>query len=187
MNSEVSSLWMTSAVVIGLAVGAALAMQPSFNGYLGRYVHHPIQAAFISFATATVLITVISLAVGAFPPRMTVSPSELPWWAWCGGVLGVLVVTTSLTVVPRLGSLPWIAAMMTGQTIMAIVLDHFGMFGNPRSPASPLRLLGAGLLIAGVLIVVQAKRLEIANEPNVDSPTESTKDTAPPGFSDTPG
>ena len=31
---------------------------------------------------------------------------------------------------------------------------------NPPTPISSLRLLGAGLLIVGVLVIVQAKRLE---------------------------
>jgi transporter family-2 protein len=49
---------------------------------------------------------------------------------------------------------------MTGQTVAALLLDHFGLLGNPRTEASPLRLIGAGLLITGVLVIVQAKRLE---------------------------
>jgi transporter family-2 protein len=49
---------------------------------------------------------------------------------------------------------------MTGQTVAAMLLDHFGLLGNPRAEASPLRLLGASLLIAGVLVIVQAKRTE---------------------------
>ena len=54
---------------------------------------------------------------------------------------------------------------MTGQTIAALVLDHFGLLGNPRTEASPLRLLGAGFLVAGVLVIVQAKRMEHSQTP----------------------
>ena len=44
------------------------------------------------------------------------------------------------------------------------MLDHYGLLGNPRADASPLRLFGAGLLIAGVLVIVQAKRLELMDQ-----------------------
>jgi transporter family-2 protein len=148
------------AVLIGLAAGCLLGTQPSVNGQLGRNVEHPLQAALISFATGTAILLVLSVLSGNFPPVFVTPPGNLPWWVWCGGLIGVVLVTTSLILVPRIGSLPWFAAVMTGQTIAAIVLDHFGLLGNPRATASPLRLIGGGLLIAGVLVIVQAKRIE---------------------------
>lgn len=149
------------AVIVGLAAGGLLGMQPSVNGQLGLSVHHPLQAALISFGSGTVLLTVISLALGVFPPSFRNMPGELPWWIWCGGAIGVVMVTTSLILVPRIGSLPWFAAVMTGQIVAALLLDHFGLLGNPRAAASPLRLLGAGLMIASVLVVVYAKHAEL--------------------------
>ena len=157
------STWLVAAVVIGLAAGCLLAMQSSVNGFLGQNVEHPMQASFISFLTGTTIILIINFFTRSFPPRFTTDPTSLPWWAWIGGAIGVVMVTSSLIIVPRVGSLPWFAALMTGQTVMAIVLDHFGLLGNPRSAASPLRLVGAALLIAGVLVIVQAKRLEQAS------------------------
>ncbi len=152
------------AIVIGLLAGGLLGTQPSVNGQLGRHLEHPLQASLISFASGTAILLVLSLASGVFPPAFTASPQALPWWIWFGGAIGVVLVTTSLILVPRIGSLPWFAAVMTGQTLAAIVLDHYGLLGNPRAEASPLRLLGAGLLIAGVLVIVQAKRLEFQDE-----------------------
>jgi transporter family-2 protein len=151
-----------TAVAIGLAAGCLLGTQPSVNGQLGRSLEHPLQAAFISFASGTAIIVLISTLGGSFPPAFTTPPRQLPWWIWSGGAIGVVMVATSLVLVPRVGSLPWFAAVMTGQTVSALVLDHYGLLGNPRSPTSPLRLLGTGLLIAGVLVIVQAKRIELA-------------------------
>ena len=114
----------------------------------------------ISFASGTAILFVLCLLSGNFPPHFTAPASQLPWWIWFGGAIGVVLVTTSLILVPRIGSLPWFAAVMTGQTVAALLLDHFGLLGNPKAHASPLRLLGTGLLIAGVLVIVQAKRME---------------------------
>jgi len=154
------------AVAIGLMAGCLLGAQPSVNGQLGRYVEHPLQASLISFASGTAIILVLSLFSGSFPPTFTVPPRELPWWIWFGGSIGVIMVTTSLILVPRVGSLPWFAAVMTGQTVAALVLDHYGLLGNPRSAATPMRLLGAALLIAGVVVIVQAKRIEYGSGAN---------------------
>ncbi|MCD0458079.1 DMT family transporter [Roseiconus lacunae] len=163
------------AVVIGLLAGGLLGAQPSVNGLLGKSVAHPLQASLISFSCGTAVLLVLTLTVGGgFPPRFVVSPSQLPWWAWTGGAIGVVMVSTSLFLVPRVGSLPWFAAVMTGQTIAALFLDHYGWLGNPRSPVSLLRLIGTLLLILGVLAIVGAKQMEQdQSATNVETKTDS--------------
>lgn len=159
--------------MIGLAAGCLLGAQPSVNGQLGLNVAHPLQASLISFATGFGILLVLSVVTGTFPPRMTAPVSQLPWWIWFGGAIGVIMVTTSLILVPKVGSLPWFAAVMTGQIIAAITLDHFGWLGNPKAIASPLRLLGGALMIAGVMVIVYAKRSEQqALQPNITEAAE---------------
>ena len=145
------------AIAIGLLVGCLFGIQPSVNGSLGASVAHPLQASLISFGSGTALIIIGCLATGNFPPRFTTAPSGLPLWMWAGGLIGVMIVTSSLIMVPKVGSLLWFASLITGQILTATALDHFGWLGNPQVTASPLRLLGAGLLLAGLLVIVAAK------------------------------
>lgn len=168
------------AILIGLVAGCLLGTQPSVNGQLGKNLEHPLQASLISFASGTLIILVLSVATGSFPPVFTAPPQAFPWWIWCGGAIGVVLVTSSLILVPRVGSLPWFAAVMTGQTVAALLLDHFGLLGNPRTEASPLRLIGAGLLIAGVLVIVQAKRLEHLQKIQRPVPVSENSNPKPP-------
>lgn len=167
------------AILIGLVAGCLLGAQPSVNGQLGKYLEHPLQASLISFASGTLILLVLSVGTRAFPPVFTAPLRDFPWWIWCGGAIGVVLVTSSLILVPRVGSLPWFAAVMTGQTIAALLLDHFGLLGNPRAEASPLRLLGAGLLIAGVLVIVQAKRMEHSQTARPSKP-DARESNSPP-------
>tara|TARA_R110002167_G_scaffold257488_1_gene463936 strand:+ start:156 stop:773 length:618 start_codon:yes stop_codon:yes gene_type:complete len=153
---------LTIAILVGLAAGCLLGVQPSANGSLSKVLAHPYQAALISFSVGTALLLILCLFSGVFPPSFQSTPGQLPWWIWSGGAIGVVVVTTSLFFVPRVGSVPWFAAIMTGQTLAAILLDHYGWMGNPQATASPLRLLGVALLVAGVLVIAQAKRGEQA-------------------------
>jgi transporter family-2 protein len=161
------------AVLVGLAAGCLLGVQPSVNGTLGANVRHPLQASLISFGSGTAFLLVITIVSGTFPPTFSTPVQQLPWWIWTGGAIGVVMVTTSLLFVPRVGSLPWFAAVMTGQTVAAIFLDHYALLGNPRTVASPLRLLGACLLIAGVMVIVQAKRMERSHADPVPTSVES--------------
>lgn len=154
------------AIAIGLAAGCLLGAQPSVNGQLGLSVAHPLQAALISFASGTTILLVLCLTVGQFPPSFQSPPGNLPWWIWLGGAIGVVMVTTSLIFVPRVGSLPWFAAVMSGQILAALLLDHYGLLGNPKASASPLRLLGAGLMLASVLVVAYTKHSEVKRDPS---------------------
>lgn len=166
------------AVVIGLLAGCLLGAQPSANGYLGRHLAHPLQAAVISFGSGFALLLLLSLVAGVFPPRFSTPASGLPWWVWTGGAIGTVVVTTSLIFVPRIGSLTWFAAVITGQVLAALIVDQWGMMGNPRSPASPLRLLGAMMLIGGILLITRAKTLELRS--NTAPPPNAASADQPP-------
>lgn len=148
------------AIAVGLLAGCLLGTQPSANGFLGRTLGHPLQAAVISFGSGFALLVLLSLGFGVFPPRFNTSPAALPWWAWTGGAIGTVLVTSSLYFVPRIGSLSWFGAVITGQVLAALILDQWGLMGNPRSSASPMRILGALMLIGGVLLITRAKAME---------------------------
>lgn len=162
MNPVANTSLLLIAILVGLFAGGLLGTQPSVNGYLGQQVSHPLQAAFISFSSGTATLLLLCIATNHFPPVFNTSPHDLPWWSWTGGLIGVILVTSSLIFVPKVGSLPWFAAVMTGQTIAALFLDHFGLLGNPRTPISPLRIIGTSLLVAGVMVIVYAKHKERA-------------------------
>lgn len=154
-------MFFLAAIAVGLGAGALLGTQPSVNGSLGKSVAHPLQASLISFGSGTAILLLLTATIGGgFPPRFTTAAQTLPWWIWIGGAIGVTMVSTSLWLVPRIGSLPWFAAVMTGQTVAALVLDHYGLLGNPKSPLSLLKLLGVVFLLLGVATVVAAKHLE---------------------------
>jgi len=42
---------------------------------------------------------------------------------------------------------------IAGQMTFALVLDHYGAVGFPERSMSPGRALGAGLLVAGVVLI----------------------------------
>ena len=171
-----SATFLVVAIVVGLLTGCLLGTQPSINGALGGAVKYPLQASLISFITGTSLLLVLTIVSGQFPPAFVKPPSELPWWIWFGGAVGVVMVSTSLFFVPRIGSLWWFAAVMTGQTITALFLDHFGLLGNPRSPINGLRILGVVLLLLGVFSIVGAKYLEYKHtHPALQSDEQASK------------
>ena len=172
--------WLTIAIATGLVSGFLFGTQPSVNGHMSRQLGHPLQASIVSFVTGTAILVGIAIAMGVFPPRLSSSVSQLPWWCWSGGAIGALLVTASLIFVPRIGSLPWHATIITGQLVAALVLDHFGLLGNPQESMSKSRFAGALLLVVGVILIFWAKATPkpVPNEvaPAVTVSENATKD-----------
>jgi transporter family-2 protein len=141
------------AVVLTAAVGGAIALQAPINSHLGRSVG-TFQAAFLSFAIGTLLLTMIAaLAKGGLG---TVGhASDVPWYYLTGGVLGAAYVTSVLVTVRSLGAGGVVAATIAGQLSMSVMVDHFGWLGVERQPITAVRFAGILLLAAGVFLIVR--------------------------------
>jgi transporter family-2 protein len=135
-----------------LLAGALMPLQAGVNAQLARWVGHPAVASLISFAVGTLVLVAYSAALRPQLPALS-ALAEAPWWVWVGGLLGGVFVTAAATLAPRLGAATFISVTIAGQVLVSILLDHFGVVGFPERPLTPLRLLGALLLVAGVLLV----------------------------------
>jgi transporter family-2 protein len=68
-------------------------------------------------------------------------------------VFGANYVLMAIILAPRLGAATLIALTVTGQMFASIVADHYGILGYPVHPVSMWRIAGAGLLLAGVVLI----------------------------------
>ena len=80
-----------------------------------------------------------------------------PWWAWTGGCLGAFFVLSSLVLAPKLGAAAFVATTIVGTMAASLVIDHFGLIVFRPQPVTILRLVGAALVVAG-MIMIQWKR-----------------------------
>ena len=77
----------------------------------------------------------------------------MPGWVWLGGLLGALYVVGVIYLAPRLGAATMIGFIVTGQLLTSLLLDHFGVVGFPLHPVNGWRILGALLLVTGVILI----------------------------------
>jgi transporter family-2 protein len=85
------------------------------------------------------------------PPLAAVRSTQ--WWNWVGGPLGALIVLAGAALTSYLGAAVFIAAVVGGQLLCSLVLDHFALMGLPEQPITPGRVLGAVLVVAGVVCI----------------------------------
>jgi bacterial/archaeal transporter family-2 protein len=139
-------------LVLAFAGGAALPFQAGVNAQLATWLGSPVRAAFVSFLVGTLVL----LAASAFVFKPLPSWGRLgnaPWWVWVGGVLGAFFVAASVVTAPKLGAAQLVAFVVAGQAVASLVIDQFGWVGFESKHVSAGRLLGMGLVGAGVALV----------------------------------
>ena len=138
-------------LVLALAAGGALPFQAGINARLASFVGGPIRASAISFAVGTVVLVALALAATrglATTDRL----GSMPWWGWLGGVVGAGYVASTVAAAPRLGALNLFAAVIFGQLLCSVVLDHFGVLYREH-PLNAGRIAGVALLAGGIALV----------------------------------
>ena len=140
--------------LLALLAGGLMALQPPVNSRLASQCSHPLQASVISFGTGCVALIILGSLMKIGLPSAN-DLSSLPPWAWTGGLIGCYMVTVSLLVAPELGATRWIALVLAGQIAVSLYLDHFGLLGFVKQPINWIRVLGLGLVIAGVILVLR--------------------------------
>lgn len=141
-------------IIITIIIGTLMPVQAGLNAELGRYLKNPFFGAFISFFTGTILLLSILLFKGMQWEELRRLPSA-PIHLLSGGLLGALFVGSSIYLIPRLGATTMIGAFVTGQLLMSVVIDHYGLMSLPVQPASFSRLFGILLLFAGLFLVLK--------------------------------
>jgi transporter family-2 protein len=86
-----------------------------------------------------------------WPSMQTAARSH--WISWTGGLFGATYIALSILLLPKLGAATVIALMVAGQLAGSLVFDHFGLLGIPVHPVSAVRVAGAVLLLAGVVLI----------------------------------
>lgn len=139
-------------IVLAIAAGGCIAVQAAANGSLRTHLSDARYAAFFSIC-GTILTAVLAMLVLRPPLPAAAAIRGTPWWTWVGGPLGAIFVLAGAALAPRLGAAAFISAVVAGQLISSLVLDHFGLMNVPQQPLTAARLLGAALVFAGVLLV----------------------------------
>ncbi len=146
---------MNPGIYLFIIVGGVLqAMGSAMNAQLYRSLINPWLASLVSFAL------VVCFFLGAFAVLHKPLPSVqqvigMPWWAPLAGVVGAVAVYAGLVLVGKVGAGPYTGLNVTAALITSIAIDHFGWLNVEMHRASPMRLLGAALMVGGVSLIAR--------------------------------
>ena len=143
-------------ILIAFVAGATSSFQVIVNAQLRSYLVHPMQATLVSFVVGTLVSSVYCIVLRSPLPSAS-EVGRAPWWVWIGGLLGTLFVWSSIVVSPRIGVAALLCAVVAGQMMASLLIDHFGWLNATPFPINPQRLLGATLVVIGAVVMATGK------------------------------
>jgi transporter family-2 protein len=143
----------SSVLLLGFALlaGAVVPFQAGANATLGRMLGHPLWATLVSLAISIAIIIPVMMAFKVSAPTFS-NTFKGPWWIWLGGAAGVIYITAALLLAPKLGATNFIIAVIAGQMIASLLIDHFGLVGLPVKPVNLARICGVVMILLGLAI-----------------------------------
>ena len=145
-------------------MGLLMPFQTAANSRLRGVVGPAYVSTLVSFSVSTLALLLVSLLAGI--PILPTSQmlATAPWWSWFVGIVAVVTITIAIHLFKEIGQLQALIIPMFSQLIFSLLIDHFGWFGAKVIPLGTNRIIGALLLIIGVILVVVLPRLKAGHQ-----------------------
>ena len=149
------------AVAFAVGAGALVGVQRALNGQINEFTEQSAATSYLNFIMGTSFLLVL-LIVGTIINGDELAPLPSgPWWIYTGGVIGVIYIAFTSTIVQHLGVLTFTMFSVGGNLLGSLLIDIF----SPSEGVHISWYLVAGICVTyiGVLIngaSVQGKRLK---------------------------
>jgi transporter family-2 protein len=111
------------AVTAGCIAGAVVGVQRALNGQINEHSHQSFTTSLLNFITGTTFLVILILA-GVVLGKNHLSPLPAgPWWIYTGGVIGVIYIAFTSTIVQHLGVLTFTLFSVGGQLAGSLIID----------------------------------------------------------------
>jgi transporter family-2 protein len=112
-----------AAVILGVVAGAIVGIQRALNGQINEHSQQSFTTSLLNFAMGTTFLTVLLLiAIVLGETELSPLPAG-PWWIYTGGVIGVVYIAFTSTIVQHLGVLTFTLISVGGQLVGSLLID----------------------------------------------------------------
>lgn len=134
-------------------LGVVLTVHLAMNATVGAALANPRvgNALFWSIGAITAIaIGLTGWRSGALAPIGQINPVLLT-----AGAMGATLVFGIAWLIPQIGAGPMTLCLLVGQIVSGMVISHFGWLGSPVQPISVMNLVGALVMIVGVVLATR--------------------------------
>ncbi|RKD73548.1 transporter family-2 protein [Sinobaca qinghaiensis] len=136
--------------VLALIAGMSLSLEAAIGGALGENIGE-LESTYFIFIIGAMATFLIALFFGKGDVKQI---TKVPRWQLIGGVLGVIYLAFLIISVNLVGVGTAVTAVIIGQLVMSMIVDHFGWLGTPKARFNVNRLIAGGLLIASLFLIL---------------------------------
>ncbi|ODS52681.1 MAG: hypothetical protein ABS36_16710 [Acidobacteria bacterium SCN 69-37] len=139
--------------VLTLFLGIVLAVHLAMNGAVGAALNNPRVANALFWIIGAVMAAIIGVTgwqAGALGGLRNVHPLLL-----AAGAIGACLVFGIAWLIPQIGAGPVMLGLLAGQILGGMAMSHYGWLGSPVQPVSPVNVVGAMVMVAGVLLATR--------------------------------
>jgi len=136
-----------------LLTGALLPIQAILNTRLGKQTGGSLMGSLLSFIVGLICLLVLNLVTNTSAVVNLKPATVMPWYIWLGGFLGAIFVGYITWVNQQQGVALTFALVVSGQVFCSLVIDHFGLLGSAVRTITLEKILGAVLIIAGIVLI----------------------------------
>jgi bacterial/archaeal transporter family-2 protein len=146
---EAKDLSLIAVFFAGFA-GAIVGVQRAMNGLINEHSQQSFTTSLLNFIMGTTTLGVVLLIAVAIGKVEFVALPAGPWWIYTGGVIGVIYIAFTSTIVQHLGVLTFTIFSTGGQLIGALFIDLI----SPTKGVSVSAYLISGIVMTflGVLV-----------------------------------
>ena len=134
---------------IAILSGALMSVQGVFNTQVTKQSGIWVASAFVQLSALLVCLAFWMIGDGSsFAALFRVEPK----YTLLGGAIGALITYTVIKSMEQMGPARAVMFIVVSQLIAAYGIELLGLFGTQKQPFEVRKLLGMGVMIAGIVI-----------------------------------
>jgi bacterial/archaeal transporter family-2 protein len=137
-------------IALCLIGGVTISLQTPLASLMSTHIG-VIQSAFIVNVGGAIASGLVLFLIGFNLNKL----SQVPWYAICAGVLGVIVISVTNFVIPHIGVASTLTLIIAGQLVAGMVIDRYGLFNTTVRPFDLYRLAGLILISGGAWLILR--------------------------------
>jgi bacterial/archaeal transporter family-2 protein len=135
--------------LLALLAGSALSFEGAIYGELGKTIGQ-IETSFYNFFMGSIIMVLLWIFFGKGKLSYV---QAAPKWTLLGGLLGVIYLTSIVVSVPFVGVGITMVAVIIGQLVMSMVIEHFGWLGSTKTKINREKIYAViSMMIALILV-----------------------------------
>lgn len=131
-------------IVLAVLAGVCIVISRILNFNLANQIG-VFQGTFFNYLVGLVLSSVVFIYNSDRLDLGRISFSAIPWWAFCGGLVGVAVVLLSTYLTPKTSAFYLTIFVFVGQLLIAGIIDYF-----TKGEISVGKIVGGLMVLAGL-------------------------------------